>query len=101
MGGSYADTAGFGTFAALPEERISDKISRRILSGDQGMLVWWSIGAGVHVEPHSHAGPRSPPRASEFRPLFFDLALLTLSHEAWVMGAARAPESTLLDRGAS
>src|SRR5262249_13866504 len=46
---------GFGTFAALPEERISDKISRRILSGDQGMIVWWSIGAGVHVEPHSHA----------------------------------------------
>jgi quercetin dioxygenase-like cupin family protein len=45
---------GFGTFAALPEERISDKISRRILSGDQGMIVWWSIGAGVHVEPHSH-----------------------------------------------
>jgi hypothetical protein len=30
-------------------------VSRRILSGDQGMLVWWSIGAGVHVEPHSHA----------------------------------------------
>jgi quercetin dioxygenase-like cupin family protein len=46
---------GFGTFAALPEEQISKKISRRILSGDQGMLVWWSIGAGVHVEPHSHA----------------------------------------------
>jgi hypothetical protein len=33
---------GFGTFAALPEEHISEKISRRILSGDQGMLVWWS-----------------------------------------------------------
>ncbi len=46
---------GFGTFAALPEERISEKISRRVLSGDQGMIVWWSIGAGVHVEPHSHA----------------------------------------------
>src|SRR5437899_3758598 len=46
---------GFGTFAALVEEQISEKISRRILSGDQGMLVWWSIGAGVHVEPHSHA----------------------------------------------
>ncbi len=45
---------GFGTFAALPEERISEKISRRILS-EQGMVVWWSIGAGVHVEPHSHA----------------------------------------------
>ena len=46
---------GFNTFAALPEEKISEKISRRILSGDQGMLFWWSIGEGVHVEPHSHA----------------------------------------------
>ena len=45
---------GFGTFAALLEEQISEKISRRVLSGDQGMIVWWSIGAGVHVEPHSH-----------------------------------------------
>jgi quercetin dioxygenase-like cupin family protein len=45
---------GFGTFAALPDELISEKISRRILSGDQGMVVWWSIEAGVHVEPHSH-----------------------------------------------
>jgi quercetin dioxygenase-like cupin family protein len=45
---------GFSTFAALPEEQISEKISRRILSGDQGMLVWWSIAAGAHVEPHSH-----------------------------------------------
>ena len=44
---------GFSRFAALLEEQISDQISRRIL--DQGMLVWWSIGGGVHVEPHSHA----------------------------------------------
>ena len=50
---------GFGTFAALLEEQISEKISRRILSGDQGMIVWWSIGAGVHVEPHSHANEQS------------------------------------------
>ena len=46
---------GFSRFAALLEEQIDEKISRRILSGDQGMVVWWSIGAGVHVEPHSHA----------------------------------------------
>src|SRR5947209_12961115 len=46
---------GFGTFAGLREEKISEKISRRILSGDQGMIEWWSIGASVHVEPHSHA----------------------------------------------
>jgi quercetin dioxygenase-like cupin family protein len=46
---------GFSRFAALLEEQISNKISRRILSGDQGMIVWWSIGASIHVEPHSHA----------------------------------------------
>ena len=46
---------GFSRFDALLEEQIDEKISRRILSGDQGMVVWWSIGAGVHVEPHSHA----------------------------------------------
>jgi quercetin dioxygenase-like cupin family protein len=45
---------GFGAFVELPQEQISEKISRRILSGDQGMIVWGSIGAGVHVEPHSH-----------------------------------------------
>jgi len=50
-----ATLVGFGTFAAIPEEQIGEKISRRILSSDQGMVVWWSIGAGVHVEPHSHA----------------------------------------------
>jgi quercetin dioxygenase-like cupin family protein len=50
-----ATLVGFGAFAYLPEEQITEKISRRILSGDQGLLEWWSIEAGVHVEPHSHA----------------------------------------------
>ena len=45
---------GFNRFADLPEEQISENISRRILSGDQGMVVWWSIRAGAHIEPHSH-----------------------------------------------
>src|SRR5262245_2091661 len=44
---------GFSRFAALLEEQISDKVSRRILSGEQGMVVWWRIGSGVHGEPHS------------------------------------------------
>jgi len=38
---------GFSRFAALLEEQISEKISRRILSGDQGMVVWWSIGEEI------------------------------------------------------
>jgi quercetin dioxygenase-like cupin family protein len=49
-----ATLVGFGAFSTLLEEQISENIRRRILSGDQGMIVWWSIGAGVHVEPHSH-----------------------------------------------
>src|SRR5262249_9196936 len=40
---------GFSAFASLPEERISDKVSRRIVAGEQGMIVWWSMQAGVHV----------------------------------------------------
>ena len=36
---------GFGTFAALPEEQISEKISRRILSGEQGMSGDHMLGA--------------------------------------------------------
>jgi quercetin dioxygenase-like cupin family protein len=36
---------------AMPEriECIDDR------SGDQGMIMWWSIRAGVHVDPHSPA----------------------------------------------
>lgn len=43
---------GFSTLMALPEEQVTERIRRRILSGDQGMLVWWSIEAGV--PPHNH-----------------------------------------------
>ena len=37
---------GFSRFSGLLEEQISEKISRRILSGDQAMVVWWSIVGG-------------------------------------------------------
>jgi len=45
---------GFKELAALPQERITDKISRRVLSGKQGMLVWWSMKAGARAAPHKH-----------------------------------------------
>ena len=45
---------GFGTLSAIPEEKITDKITRRVLSGQKGMMVWWKIGAGTHVAAHSH-----------------------------------------------
>ena len=40
--------AGFHTLKHLPEEKISDKISRRVLIGDKTMIVWWSMKAGAH-----------------------------------------------------
>ena len=46
---------GFKELAALPQERISDKISRRVLSGKQGMIVWWTVEAGAHAAAHKHA----------------------------------------------
>jgi quercetin dioxygenase-like cupin family protein len=47
-------TFGFKELAALPQERITDKISRRVLAGKQSMIVWWSIKAGAHAAPHHH-----------------------------------------------
>jgi hypothetical protein len=38
-GGVMSTLVGFGTFSGLLEERISEKVSRRILSGDQDDCV--------------------------------------------------------------
>ena len=47
--------SGFVSLAALPEEGVTDKISRRIASGDRQMIVWWSMKAGAHATAHQHA----------------------------------------------
>ena len=47
-------TVGFRQLAALPEEHITDKISRRVVSGKQGMIVWWTMKAGAHAGAHTH-----------------------------------------------
>ena len=46
--------SGFSTLKNLPEEKITDKITRRVLAGEQEMLVWWSMKAGVHAAAHHH-----------------------------------------------
>jgi len=45
---------GFGSLAAIPKAKITDKITRRVLAGQKGMMVWWKIGAGTHIAAHSH-----------------------------------------------
>jgi quercetin dioxygenase-like cupin family protein len=46
--------AGYGSLASVTEERINDKITRKFVSGQQGMIVWWNIKAGAQFAPHSH-----------------------------------------------
>ena len=46
--------SGYTSFTALAEERITDKISRRLVAGEQGMIVWWSMKAGAHAAAHRH-----------------------------------------------
>ena len=45
---------GHDQLASIPEERISDKISRKVMSGKQGMMVWWHFKAGGIAAAHSH-----------------------------------------------
>jgi len=40
--------SGFGSFADVDEDVVSDTISRRVISGERGMIVWW------HMKPDAH-----------------------------------------------
>ncbi len=46
--------AGFDKLASVPEEQITDKIQRRVISGKQGTMVYWRIRAGARVAAHKH-----------------------------------------------
>ncbi|MBV9430727.1 MAG: cupin domain-containing protein [Hyphomicrobiales bacterium] len=46
--------AGFEKLDSVPEERITDKIGRRVISGQQGTLVYWRMKAGAHAAAHKH-----------------------------------------------
>ena len=46
--------SGFGALAELPWERVTEKIERRVLAGQQGMIVWWKMKAGAHAAAHQH-----------------------------------------------
>ena len=46
--------SGFAALAELPWERVTDKIERRVLAGQRGMIVWWKMKAGAHAAAHQH-----------------------------------------------
>ena len=45
---------GFGSLKTVKGERINDKITRKIVSGERGMIVWWSNKKGAHAQAHKH-----------------------------------------------
>jgi quercetin dioxygenase-like cupin family protein len=45
---------GFGSLGTVKAERINDKITRKLVSGERGMLVWWSVKKGAHAAAHKH-----------------------------------------------
>ena len=45
---------GYGSLKAIAEERVTDKITRRVLAGDKAMIVWWTMQAGAHAGAHKH-----------------------------------------------
>ena len=45
---------GFDELASVTEEQITEKIGRRVISGKQGSMVYWSMKAGAHAAAHQH-----------------------------------------------
>ena len=45
---------GYSSLGALPEEKLGDKITRKILVGEKGMVVFWKMKAGAHATMHHH-----------------------------------------------
>ena len=45
---------GFDKLASVPEEQITDKIGRRVISGKQGTMVYWRMKVGAHAAAHQH-----------------------------------------------
>src|SRR5215470_11501758 len=46
--------SGFSSLAAIREEHVTDKISRKQIAGERGMIVWWTMKAGAHAHVHRH-----------------------------------------------
>ena len=45
---------GFDKLEAVPEEQITAKMRRRVVSGKQGTMVYWRTKAGAHASAHKH-----------------------------------------------
>lgn len=45
---------GYARLQDLPEEKVGEKITRRILVGEKEMIVFWKMKAGATATTHQH-----------------------------------------------
>ena len=45
---------GYARLNDLPEEKVGEKITRRILVGEKEMVVFWKMKAGARAAMHQH-----------------------------------------------
>ena len=45
---------GYLSLATVPEETITPLITRRLVTGEKEMLVFWKMRAGAHAAAHRH-----------------------------------------------
>jgi quercetin dioxygenase-like cupin family protein len=45
---------GYASLETLPEEKVGDKIRRKILVGEREMVVFWKMRAGARAAMHQH-----------------------------------------------
>ena len=45
---------GFMNLDRIPEEKVTDRITRRIVTGEKEMVVFWRMKAGAHAAAHRH-----------------------------------------------
>ncbi len=45
---------GFMKLDHVPEEKVSDRITRRIVTGEKEMIAFWKMKAGAHAAAHKH-----------------------------------------------
>ena len=45
---------GFLNLERISEEKVTDQITRRIVTGEREMVVFWRMKAGAHAAAHKH-----------------------------------------------
>lgn len=51
---STVATKGFVSLAKVNEERVTPLITRKIVTGEKEMVVFWRMQAGAHAAAHRH-----------------------------------------------